>query len=76
MALTGSASVWRDSIIATINTADLSASEITKLETFWLNVCQVHETHIITNAFISTNVVVAGPLTGVGTGTPPATGIS
>lgn len=76
MALTGSAATWKTAIMATINTSGLNASEITTLETFWLGICQVHETHIITNASISTTVVVEGPLAGVGTGTPPATGIS
>jgi len=76
MALIGSASVWRDSIIATISTGDLSAGELTILKTFWLNVCQVHETHIVTNALINTIVTTPDTINGTGIGTPPTTGIS
>jgi len=78
MPLIGSATTWRDSIIATIDTTDLNASELTKLNAFWLSICQVHETHITANSLINTIVTgtsPSGPVTGTGLGTPPVTGI-
>jgi len=75
MALIGSAATWKTALIATLNTGDLSAGEIATLEAFWLGVLGVHVTHITTNALLSTVVSTPDTFTGVGVGTPPATGI-
>lgn len=75
MALIGSAATWKTSIIAALDTTDLSAGEISILEAFWLSICQVHETHIVTNALINTIVITPNTINGTGSGVPPITGI-
>jgi len=75
MALIGSASVWRDAIVAGIDTTGLSVAEVTTLKAFWLVICQAHETHIVTNALLNTIVATPNTLVGTGQGIPPITGI-
>jgi len=79
MALIGSATTWRQAIMATIDTTDLDAGEITFLENSWQAICDAHILHIVQNSLLLTAVTgtsPSGPVTGIGVGTPPISGIS
>lgn len=65
MALTSTASIWRDSIVATLDLTGLSVAEENIIKSAWLNICQAHITHITANSLtLTTGVTATGPFGG------------
>lgn len=63
MALAGTASTWRDAIVANLDLTGLSVAEENIVKSAWLNICSTHITHITGNSLTLTTGVT-------GTGSP------
>ena len=71
MPLTGSGTTWANAILAGIDTTGLSADEITTITNGWINVCNIHASHIVANTLVAvTSVSAVTP--GVGVSGPGA----